>query len=398
MGVELVDVVEHPRHPARVVHHDHAARAGHRAAGCEGVEIERDFLEGNLAGVLVRGAGHLELLVAAHDLGGRAARDHGLEGAAGLRSAAEVVEQFTHRHFAHLDLIVAGGLHVAGDAEDTGSGIAGSADPGVFLAAHVDDVLDVAEGLHVVDDGGAHVEPHRGGKIGGLDARVRALAFQRLDQSGLLAADIGAGSPVHVEFAAEPGAGDVLAEKPFLLRLPDGLLDDVGGFGKLFADVDVSHLGSHRIAGDHHALDKLVGILVDDVAVLEGAGFGLVAVADQVDRLGVVGRNESPLHPGRESRSAASPQAGLLDLLDDLGGFHLEGLPEFLVAAVGEVGLDGRIPPPAVDVAEDHPFLPRVGFPAFAVGDLGHGSGEVTCSRREGRRPFRRARSRESRC
>ncbi len=48
VGVEGVQVVEHPGHFARVVDDDHAAGAGHRAAGGEGVEIERDVPEAEL--------------------------------------------------------------------------------------------------------------------------------------------------------------------------------------------------------------------------------------------------------------------------------------------------------------------------------------------------------------
>ena len=53
---------------------------------------------------------------------------------------------------------------------------------------------------------------------------------------------------------------------------------------------------AYRVAGDDHPFNELVGVLVDDVAVLECAGFGVVAVADQVNGRRVVRRNEGPLH------------------------------------------------------------------------------------------------------
>jgi hypothetical protein len=62
---------------------------------------------------------------------------------------------------------------------------------------------------------------------------------------------------------------------------------------------------------------KLMGILMHDVAVLEGAGLGLVGVADQVDGLGVIRRDEGPFDAGGEARTAASAQAAGFDFFDD---------------------------------------------------------------------------------
>ena len=45
-----------------------------------------------------------------------------------------------------------------------------------------------------------------------LDARLRALAFERLDERGLFARFVGAGAAVDVDVAVEAGAEDVLAE------------------------------------------------------------------------------------------------------------------------------------------------------------------------------------------
>src|SRR5690606_6746840 len=114
-------------------------------------------------------------------------------------------EQLAHGDFPGLKLVVTGPLHVAGDAEDTGAGVAGRADLRILLATDGGDGLHMAEGLHVVDDGRALVEAEDRGKVRRLDARVGALAFERLDQARLLAADVGAGATVDENVAGVAG-------------------------------------------------------------------------------------------------------------------------------------------------------------------------------------------------
>src|SRR5206468_182115 len=89
----------------------------------------------------------------------------------------------------------------------------------------VDDVGQAGERLDVVDDRGA-AEDAVDGRKGRLDARLASLSFQALDQAGLLAADVGAGSAVHVEVDRDPGAEDVLAEKALRVGLIDRPIED----------------------------------------------------------------------------------------------------------------------------------------------------------------------------
>ena len=63
-----------------------------------------------------------------------------------------------------------------------------------------------------------------------------------------------------------------------------------------------------REGADQHALDQLVRVLVHQLAVLEGAGLGLVRVAAQV-LLDVAVREEARLLAHREARAAAPAQA-----------------------------------------------------------------------------------------
>src|SRR5262249_14906580 len=161
--------------------------------------------------------------------GGGAARDHGLE----LLAAADplrvvlAVEEFVEVE-AHGRLVHAGAVHVARDAVELGAGVLLVApDLEEPVGAAVDDVLDAAERLDVVDDR-RRAERARDGGEGRLDARLAALAFDRLDQARLLAADVGAGAAVDGEVEREGGAEDLLAEEPLRVRLRDRLVEDPG--------------------------------------------------------------------------------------------------------------------------------------------------------------------------
>ena len=86
------------------------------------------------------------------------------------------------------------------------------ADLGVLLAAHLHDVRDRRQRLDVVDDRRLRVEAFDRGERR-LEARHAALAFERLEQRGLLAADVRAGAAVHDDLEVEAGTEDVLAEE-----------------------------------------------------------------------------------------------------------------------------------------------------------------------------------------
>jgi len=103
----------------------------------------------------------------------------------------------------------------------------------------------------------------------------------------------------------------------------------------------------------------LVGVLVDDGAVFEGAGFGFVGVDDEVDGFAGFAVNEVPFDARGEAGAAASADAGFFDFVDEFGGWAGDGAAEGFVAAValvaGEVGRVAGF----VDVAEDDAVLVR---------------------------------------
>ena len=374
VGVERVQIVEHPRHLAGVVEHDHAAGACHRATRRERVEVHLDVPEIEILGRAVR-ALEFENLVTFQDLRRRTTGNDSLEFAPVLWSAAHVVEQLAHRDLADLDFEITGILHIARDTENPRAGVSSNSEFRVFVAAHADDVLHVAKRFHVVDDGRAHVEPERRREIRRLDSRVGTLAFERFDQAGFLAADVGARAAVDVDFHVEAGAQHVLAEEIVGARLFDRPLDDQRRFREFLADVDVGRLRPDRVGRDHHALDELVRVLVENVAVLECPRLGFIAVADQINRLGVVRRDERPFHSSREACAAAAAQAGLLHLLGDLLRLHREGLFQIIISPVAQVTVDRRIPALAVHILENKPVFAGVWL--LGVSDHAGKSGTV---------------------
>ena len=149
-----------------------------------------------------------------------------------------------------------------------------------------DDVLHVAERLDVVDDRRALIKAEHGREIRRLDPRISALAFERFDQPGLLAADVSARAAMHVDLAVETRAENVLAEETAFARASASAFSRIcAPSGKLAADVDIGELRADREARDDHPFEQLMRILMNDVAILERARLRLVRVANQIDRL-----------------------------------------------------------------------------------------------------------------
>jgi len=145
------------------------------------------------------------------------------------------------------------------------------------------------------------------GGIGRPDARLSALAFDRADQRGFLAADERAGAQADFQIKIESRSEDVFAQQSPLAALVDGALDPLDGHWIFGADVEKSLMGAEGESGDDHALDDVQRIAFQHAPVHERAGVALVGVADQVaDR--IVGRGAHfPFLPGR--KPAAAPAA-----------------------------------------------------------------------------------------
>ena len=180
----------------------------------------------------------------------------------------------------------------------------------VDAAAH--DGGHAGDGLDVVDHRRAGVEARDGGERRPQPG-LAAPALQRVEQRGLLAADVGARARVHHQVEVEARAADVGAEVPGRVRLGDGGLQPAQHRHHLAAHVDERVPGADRVGGDDRALDQHVRRRHHQRNVLARTGFRLVGVDHQVVRLGagavVALRDERPLLPGGEARAAAAAQS-----------------------------------------------------------------------------------------
>ena len=191
------------------------------------------------------------------------------------------LDQFAQRN-AHRLFDRAGLLDMAGDAEQLGAGVVRPADAGEPGGAAPHDVGHHRDALDVVDRGRAAIEAHVG-RERRLQPRLALLALEAFEQRRLLAADVGAGAVMDVE--VEVVAVDVvLAEQLGLIGLVDRGLQPLALADELAAHIDVARAAIHRAAGDQAALDQQMRIVPHDLAVLAGAGLGLVGVDDEIVR------------------------------------------------------------------------------------------------------------------
>src|SRR5207245_3556051 len=98
------------------------------------------------------------------------------------------------------------------DAEQLRTGRLAGADGGERRAAFEGDVEDVDQCFNIVD-GGRLAEETRLHRERRLVARLAAFPFDRIEQGGLLAADVGAGAATDLDVEAQPLPQDVVAEE-----------------------------------------------------------------------------------------------------------------------------------------------------------------------------------------
>ena len=72
--------------------------------------------------------------------------------------------------------------------------------------------------------------------------------------------------------AVKTAPADVPADKTGGFGFGNGFFHDAGSFGKFAADVDIRKMHLERPGRDHHTFEKLMRVLVQDVAVLECTG------------------------------------------------------------------------------------------------------------------------------
>ena len=141
----------------------------------------------------------------------------------------------------------------------------------------------------------------------------------------------------------------VLADELRRIGLLDRRLEVLALADEFAADVDVADIGAHGEAGDQAALDQQMRVVPHDLAVLAGAGLGLVGVDHEVMRpaVGLLG-HERPFQPGRKAGAAAPAQAGGLHLVDD----PVAALLQDPLGAVPGAARAGAVEPPVVKAVE----------------------------------------------
>src|SRR3989475_3851297 len=192
---EPLEDEERPHHTDGLVHHHDTRRAEKRARLLHRVHVHRDVD-----------------LVWGEDRHRGTPRDDGLQLPATRDAARMGVDDLAQRG-AHGELVSARAHDVARNAEELRPWALLGPDGAEPVRAAEHDVRHAGERLDVVDDRRAAEEAVRGRKRR-LDARVGALPLERLDEPGLLAADVGARPAVHPDGEVETRAEDVRAEEP----------------------------------------------------------------------------------------------------------------------------------------------------------------------------------------
>jgi len=208
------------------------------------------------------------------------------------------------------------------------------------------------------------------------------VAFEGGQLRGFLAAFIRACSAMDDDLEPLARAEHVVAQDARGLGLRDRAFEPLGREIILAAHVDEGVLGLDGIACEQDALQQLVGVILHDEAVLEGARLGFVCVHHEVARVDARG-DEAPFDACGEAGAAAAADVGCLHDVDDAGRKKEDGrrkiflLPFFfflfargahhcargLVAAGGEVGREA-VRVGFVDVGEE-----EVGVGAAAVAE-----------------------------
>ena len=110
----------------------------------------------------------------------------------------------------------------------------------------------------------------------------------------------------------------VFADELGGIGLIDGALERFALADVFAAHVDEASMRTHRERGNERAFDQEMSVVAKDFAVLAGARLRLVGVDDEIARPRIGLRHERPLEARRESGAAATAEARLLHLVDDV--------------------------------------------------------------------------------
>ena len=112
-----------------------------------------------------------------------------------------------------------------------------------------------------------------------------------------------------INFKVASASEDVFAKKAFGVSVGNRLLHNLQQIPILTANIDVAGLRANRESRDHDAFNHRMRIVFENQAVFARARLALIAVAQNVFRLGRNLRNKRPLQSGVETRAAAPTQS-----------------------------------------------------------------------------------------
>ena len=349
------------------VHHAVTVVEDHHAAGThDGAGLGQRFIIDRRVGERRRNAP-----------AGRTAHLHRFEGASVLDTAADFLDDLANRD-AHRDFDEPAAPHLARQCEDLGPFARQGAQRRKRFRAVTDDPRDTGQRLDVVHVGRLTVDPLLGGE-GRPQARHSPLPGDRSDQRRLFSTHERAGAFPDFQLQVEIAPENAPAEKASRLRLSDGLANMPNGQRILRANVEIALASPDRVGCDRQALQHAVWVGLQHQPVHEGAGITFVAVADHVlgqsGSAGSIGLcpAERPLQPGRETRTAAAAQPGLLDHLHHVIGRAVFHAPlECLIPVASQVLVNLQRIAPAAILQDDSLLLSevRAGGPGCCVDPL----------------------------
>ena len=176
-----------------------------------------------------------------------------------------------------------------------------------------------------------------------LVARLAAVALDRVEERGLLAADVGAGAAAELDVEGEAGAQHVVAEQAGRARLVDRVLRAARAPAGTRRGCRGSRAAPIAKPAIVIASTTANGSLLHHDAVLERARLGLVGVAHEVVRLAGCAATASHLRPVGNAAPPRPTSFAARDLVDDGLRADLDGaLRERLEAAGGAVVVERR--------------------------------------------------------
>ncbi len=248
---------------------------------------------------------------------------HRLDRATRGRAAAQIIH-----HLVQGD--AKGGLkqtsprHVTCNLKGHGAARAPTTEIGIVLRAFLKNHRHRREADDVVHHRGPPKKAfERGQRWFGTDNA--ALAFERIQKRGFLAADIGAGAHTDFHVKRPARAQHIRAQYTCRARDFDCAAHHTDCIGVFRAQINIPACRADTEARNRHTLNQSKGVTLHDHPVREGAAVALIGIADDVFLRRLRLEHRLPFDAGRKSCAATPAKARLGDFCNDPGPVHLNG-------------------------------------------------------------------------